>query len=196
MMGLRWAVAFALIGRPPEEGIRLSGSGARSPGRSLGPPSKICSIGMNLPESVKYRLRYPPAMALGGKARTLAIGLVLASVLGVVLTPLGGLETRSIANTTTLGYVTVGLFLTGIVLNIVSIVLLFRKPRSASILASVGLILFFPVIVTDRTGLFSSQEAPPAIAYLEVITAIVLIAVLFLASRVYRDTASKGPGGA
>ncbi len=132
-------------------------------------------------------------MTLSDKAKALAIGLVLASALGVILTPLGGLETRSIANTTTLGFIAVALFLIGIILNVVSVALLFRRPRTAAILAILGLILFVPVIVADRTGLFSSQQAPPAIVDLEVVTAAVLIVGLFLAFRVYRESAMKKP---
>jgi len=132
-------------------------------------------------------------MPLSGRARSLAIGLALAVVLAVLLTPLGGLETRSIADTTAIGLSTIVLFLVGVVLDVASIGALFRRPRTASILAFIGLILYFPIFIADLTGLWSSKPAPPAIVYLSIITAIVHIGVLFLATRVYRESTAKTP---
>jgi len=130
---------------------------------------------------------------LSGRARSLAIGLALAVVLAVLLTPLGGLETRSIAETTALGLGTIVLFLVGLVLDVASVVALFRRPRTASILAFIGLVLYFPIFIADLTGLWSSKPAPPAIVYLSIITAIVNVGVLFLATRVYRESTAKTP---
>jgi len=130
---------------------------------------------------------------LSGRARSLAIGLALVVVLAVLLTPLGGLETRSIAETTAIGLSTIVLFLVGLVLDVGSIVGLFRRPRTASILAFIGLILYFPIFIADLTGLWSSKPAPPAIVYLSIITAIVNVGVLFLATRVYRESTAKTP---
>jgi len=130
---------------------------------------------------------------LSGRARSLAIGLPLAVVLAVLLTPLGGLETRSIAETTALGLGTIVLFLVGLVLDVASVVALFRRPRTASILAFIGLVLYFPIFIADSTGLWSSKPAPPAIVYLSIITAIVNVGVLFLATRVYRESTAKTP---
>ena len=132
-------------------------------------------------------------MPLSGRARSLAIGLPLAVVLAVLLTPLGGLETRSIAETTALGLGTIVLFLVGLVLDVASVVALFRRPRTASILAFIGLVLYFPIFIADSTGLWSSKPAPPAIVYLSIITAIVNVGVLFLATRVYRESTAKTP---
>jgi len=130
---------------------------------------------------------------LSGRARSLAIGLPLAVVLAVLLTPLGGLETRSIAETTALGLGTIVLFLVGLVLDVASVGALFRRPRTASILAFIGLTLYFPIFIADSTGLWSSKPAPPAIVYLSVTTAIVHIGALFLATRVYRESTAKTP---
>ena len=132
-------------------------------------------------------------MPLSGRARSLAIGLALAVVLAVLLTPLGGLETRSIAETTALGLGTIVLFLVGLVLDVASVVAVFRRPRTASILAFIGLVLYFPIFIADSTGLWSSKPAPPAIVYLSIITAIVNVGVLFLATRVYRESTAKTP---
>lgn len=130
-------------------------------------------------------------MPLSGRARSLAIGLALAVVLAVLLTPLGGLETRSIAETTAIGLSTVVLFLAGLVLDGASIVALFRRPRTASMLAFIGLICYFPIFIADLARLWSTRPAPPAIVYLSIITAIVHIVVLFLAARVYRESTAK-----
>lgn len=135
-------------------------------------------------------------MTLSGTARRLAIGLVLAIVLGVLLTPLGRLETRSIADTTAIGLGTIVLFLVGLVLDAASIVALFRRPRTASLLAFVGLILYFPIFIADILGLWSSKPAPPTITYLSIVNAIVQIGVLFLATRVYRESGATPPAGA
>jgi hypothetical protein len=135
-------------------------------------------------------------MPLSGRARSLAIGLVLAVVLAILLTPLGGLETRSIADTTAIGLSTIVLFLVGLVLDVAAIGALFRRPRTASILAFIGLILYFPIFLADLAGLWSSKPAPPAILYLSIITATVHVGVLFLAARVYRENTAKTPAAA
>ena len=132
-------------------------------------------------------------MTLSGRVKSLAVGLALAVVLGVLLTPLGGLEPRSIADATAIGLSTVVLFLVGLALDVSSIVALFRRPRTASVLAIIGLLLYFPIFLADLTGLWSSKPAPPAIVYLSIITAIVHAGVLFLATRVYRESAAKTP---
>lgn len=130
-------------------------------------------------------------MTLSGPARNLLIGLVVAVALAVLLTPLGGLETRSIADATAVGLSTIALFLVGLVLDFASMVALFRRPRTASMLAFIGLTLYFPIFIADLTGQWSSRPAPPAIVYLSIVTAIVHVGVLLLATRVYREGLTK-----
>lgn len=132
-------------------------------------------------------------MTLSGKARSLAIGLAVAVVLAVLLTPLGRLETRSLADATAIGLSTIVLFLVGLALDVAAIAVLFRRPRTASMLAFIGLILYFPIFLADLTGQWSSQPAPPVITYLSIATAIVDVGVLFLATRVYRESTPKAP---
>jgi hypothetical protein len=132
-------------------------------------------------------------MTLSGRARSLAIGLAVAVVLAILLTPLGQFETRSIADTTAIGLGTVVVFLVGLALDIAAIVALFRRPRTASILAIIGLLLYFPIFLADLTGLWSSKLAPPVITYLSIITAIVHVGVLFLATMVYRESSARPP---
>jgi hypothetical protein len=135
-------------------------------------------------------------MPLSPRARSLAVGLVVAIALQLSLTPLGQLETRSIAQTTPIGLGTVVAFLVGLALQVAAIGTLFRRPRAASLLAPAGLALYFPIFIADLTGHWSSTPAPAVITYLSIITAIVVAGVLFLASRVYRESAAKAAADA
>jgi hypothetical protein len=126
-------------------------------------------------------------MKLSSNGKILVILLIVVVVCDIFLTPLGGLETRSISNTTSVGFATLAILFVGLALTVASLFLLFRKARLASILAIIGSLCFFPALVADQTGLFSSQHAPVAIVDLELVTAVILIAVLFLASKVYRE---------
>lgn len=132
-------------------------------------------------------------LKLSRNGKILTIGLVVALVLALLVTPLGGLETRSTATVTTLGFIGVISLLTGLVLNVASIVLLFSKgrARTASVLAIIGSILFLPVLFAKQTGNFSSLPAPPGIAGLELAMDVPVIAVLLLASRVYMESKPK-----
>lgn len=78
-------------------------------------------------------------------------------------------------------------------MDVASIVTLFRRPRTASILAILGLTLYFPIFIADLTGLWSTKPAPPVILYLSIATAVVHVGVLFLASRVYLESRTKTP---
>ncbi len=129
-------------------------------------------------------------MPITGKGKALAIGLAVAIVLALLITPLGGQETRGIPTVKLLGFVGVVSLLAGLVLTVVSIALLFRRGRArvASILAIIGSLLFFPVLLTDQTGNFSSLRPPTIITDLELVMFVVVIVVLFLASRVYRES--------
>ena len=132
-------------------------------------------------------------MTLSARARSLALGLVVAIALQLSLTPIGQLETRSLAQTTPIGQSTVVVFLVGLALQIAAIWALFRRPRTAPMLALIGLPLYFPIFLADITGLWSSKPAPPVITYLSILTAIVVIGSLFLATRLYRENAAKAP---
>ncbi len=116
---------------------------------------------------------------------------ILSIILAVLLTPPGGFETRPIADVQTAGFVTLALFFVGIVLNLVSVVIAFSRPRTAANIATIGSILFFPVILADQAGLFSSLSSPTSISYLEVLLAIELIVMIFFASRVRGEKMSS-----
>ena len=75
----------------------------------------------------------------------------------------------------------------GLILNIVSLILVFSRPRPAAVLSMVGSVGYVVVGLADLAGLVSSLRAPAAISAVEVVTILVLLAVIFVASRVYRE---------
>ena len=121
--------------------------------------------------------------------RLFAVVMVVYLILDFFLTPFGGLETRTLANTTTTGYATVGLLFVGLALIIASLVSLAIGPRRSSVLAIVGALLYFPVFLADYTGQFSASPAPSAIASLEIVQALVAIVIILLALQSRRETA-------
>jgi hypothetical protein len=121
--------------------------------------------------------------------RIFAIVMVVYLVLDFFLTPFGGLETRTLANTTTTGYATVLLLFVGLALIVASLVSLAVGPRRSSVLAIVGALLYFPAFLADQTGQFSASPAPAAIASLEIVQALVAIVIILLALQARRETA-------
>lgn len=119
----------------------------------------------------------------------LAIGLVASLVLALLITPLGGLETRTLRDTTPLGFLAVLGVIAGVVVNVASIVLLFRAGRArwAVISAILGMALYLPVLAVDQTGNFSARPAPAAIGSLELVMTVVVIVVLAYALWVYQS---------
>jgi len=126
-------------------------------------------------------------MKLSRNVLALAALLVVNVVLVFLLTPLG-FESRPSTDLKTIGYIAIGTIFGGLILDVASIALLFRRVRLASSLAIVGSILFFFPIVGDQTGSFFSLPIPPVINTLEYIFTVVLLVTLLLASRVYRET--------
>jgi len=126
-------------------------------------------------------------MRLSRTAMALAALLVVNVLLVFLLTPLG-FENRPSTALKTVGYVAIGTIFAGLFLDLASIVLLFRRVRLASSLAIVASILFFFPILGDRTGSFFSVPIPPLNDTLEYIFTVVLLATLFLASKVYRES--------
>ncbi|MDA4129963.1 MAG: hypothetical protein OK457_04255 [Thaumarchaeota archaeon] len=105
-------------------------------------------------------------------------------------------ETRASAllgNSSSLRWLVV-LFL-GLFLNIASIILLFIKPRVASVIAIIGSILYLIVTISDQLGLVTPLKAPVLVSIVEVITAVVLIGVFIFASMVYRENPRKPSSG-
>ena len=128
-------------------------------------------------------------MKLSRNESALAVALVVNVLLVILLTPLG-FESRPSADLKTVGYIAIGTIFAGLILDVASFVLLFRRGRVrlASSLAIVGSILLFFPIFGDQTGSFFSLPIPPVIHTLEYIDVVVLLVSLFLAWKVYRES--------
>jgi hypothetical protein len=111
-------------------------------------------------------------------AKILAADLALFLVLGFLLTPAGQLETRSPSKVTVLGIVTLVVYFVGLFAAIVALVLLFRRSRRAPLLTVIAGVLYFPVMLADQTGAFSSLRPPAAITAVEWVEAIVALAAI------------------
>ncbi len=101
-------------------------------------------------------------MKLSRNVSALAVALVVNVLLVILLTPLG-FETRPSADLKTVGYIAIGTIFAGLILDVASFALLFRRVRLASSLAIVGSILLFFPIFGDQTGskLTNSRTSTP-----------------------------------
>jgi hypothetical protein len=126
-------------------------------------------------------------MKLSRNAMLLAVALVVDFLLVTLLSPLG-FETRPPTALKTAGQIAIGTIIVGRILDLVSIIVLFKRGRLASSLAIVGSVLFFIPIVGDQSGSFFSLPIPPVINTLEYIFIVVLLVTLFLAWTVYRES--------
>ena len=117
-----------------------------------------------------------------------ALVMIVNVVIIILLTPIG-YETRPQSDLKTLGYIAIATIFIGLALDIASIGLLLKRirVRLASSLAIVSSVLFFMIILVDRTGAFFSVPIPPAINTLEYLLIAILIVTLFLSSWVYRE---------
>ena len=126
-------------------------------------------------------------MKLSRSVLALAVALAVNVLLVILLTPLG-FETRPATYLKTVGYLAIGTIFAGLILDLASIALLFKRVRLASSLAIVGSVLFFFPIFGDQAGSFFSLPIPPVIQALEYIFIPVLLVTLFLALKVYRES--------
>jgi hypothetical protein len=129
-------------------------------------------------------------MKPSGRSRILLALLVIYILTDILLTSLGGLETRPPAQVTTLGLATLGPLFAGLALGVVSLVLLFYRPRRSPTLAIIAGILYFPAFLAEQAGYFSSLRPPIAIETLEIIQAIVSIVMILIALSVHRQKAA------
>ncbi len=121
----------------------------------------------------------------------LAIVLVAYIVLDLLLTPLGGFETRAPAKVHVIGYAGLALLFVGLVLSVVAIVLLFRRSGRAPMFAIVAAALYYPAFLTERTGTFSSLPPPTAIERLELVQAVVAVIAIGLSVGMLRGEQKK-----
>ena len=151
----------------------------------VGDAADCCTVALGA--GVSHRMLRSPVMKLSRNVSALAVALVVNVLLVILLTPLG-FETRPSADLKTVGYIAIGTIFAGLILDVASFALLFRRVRLASSLAIVGSILLFFPIFGDQTGSFFSLPIPPVVHTLEYIFIPVLLVTLFLASKVYRDS--------
>jgi hypothetical protein len=131
-------------------------------------------------------------MKLSSVRSALFVALACSVVLAILLSPLG-FERRPPADLTLIGYISIGAVAAGVLLDLVAIVMIFRRLRLASILALVGSVTFLIPFVTDKAGVFFSLPAPPVISALEYVFLVVLVVALYLAWTVYRGSERGRP---
>jgi hypothetical protein len=103
----------------------------------------------------------------------LAAILVAYVVLDVLLTPLGGFETRDPAKVHAVGDAGLALLFVGLLLSVIALVLLFRRSGRAPLFAIIAALLYYPAFLTELTGTFSSLAPPTAIQRIELVQAVV-----------------------
>jgi hypothetical protein len=94
---------------------------------------------------------------------------------------------------TGVGFAVLGLLFVGLALAIVSLVLLFRRSRRAPTIAIVAAVLYFPAVLAEQTGNFSSVHAPAAIETVELIQAAVALALIGLGTWTLRAETTGRP---
>jgi hypothetical protein len=107
-----------------------------------------------------------------------------------LLTP-AALETRPFSAITATGWVSLGLIFTTVALDIAAFVLAERDPRRAGLLAAIGPFLFVGPFIGDQLGYFASLPAPSAITVIEVLALATQVAILFVALRLRRGSATR-----
>jgi hypothetical protein len=122
--------------------------------------------------------------------RLLAAALVAYIICDVLLTPPAGLETRNPAFVTSLGVATLALLFVGLALSIVALILIARGSSRSTIIAVVAAVLYFPAPIAEAAGHFSSLPPPTAIAWLEVLQALVAVVVIVIGGLVLRRRVS------
>jgi hypothetical protein len=128
-------------------------------------------------------------LELSRNEKILATTFAVMSVCGILFTPIG-LETRPLS--TLASYALVPLFLAGTILDFVSLVLIFKKPRIASITGIVAAIEYVFLAPGDQAKIFFvGVTVPVGITINEIIALIASIVVLMLAPLVY--LANRGP---
>ena len=130
---------------------------------------------------------------LSRKASYLVWLIVLYVIVDLLLTPLGGLETRPLSQITTLGMTTLGLVFAGLALNIACLVLTLKHYRRSPVLGIIGSILFFPAMIADQTGQFSNLSPPTGIIYVEIVEAIVAISIIVLGALLFWEKTEGAP---
>src|SRR6266852_4515838 len=118
-------------------------------------------------------------------AKILAILLLVFIFCDILLSPVG-FETRASAifrNPSSLPWL--GILFGGLILNVVSLLLVFFRPRIASVLSMIGTIVYLIPLIADQEHIFTPLAPPPLITDVEGVTAVVLLGVFISAVKLY-----------
>jgi hypothetical protein len=122
-------------------------------------------------------------MHLSRNEKILAITFAVMSICGILFTPIG-LETRPLSALAS--YALVPLFLAGTILDFVSLILIFKKPRVAAITGIVAAIEYVFLAPGDQAKIFFvGVPVPVGITINEIVALAASIVVLMVAPMVY-----------
>ena len=125
----------------------------------------------------------------GSKILVLAFAMML--VCGFLFTP-AGLETRPL--TSLRSYALIPFFLSTTILDVASLVLIFKRPRIAAILGSVAAISYVFLAPGDQAHLFFLGEPVPlGISLNEFVVLVPSVVVLLFARSVYNENKVRSP---
>jgi len=115
--------------------------------------------------------------------KILAIAFAVMSVCGFLFTP-AGLETRPLS--TLRSYALIPVFLAGTILDIATLILIFKKPRIAAVTGIVAAIMYVFLAPGDQAEIFFvGVPVPVGITINEIVALIASIIVLLFAPMVY-----------
>jgi hypothetical protein len=122
-------------------------------------------------------------MQLSRNEKILAIAFAVMSVCGFLFTP-AGLETRPLS--VLRSYALIPVFLAGTILDIASLILIFKKPRIAAVTGIVAAIMYVFLAPGDQAEIFFvGVPVPVGITTNEIVALIASIVVLLFAPMVY-----------
>ncbi len=117
-------------------------------------------------------------MKLSRDEKILAIAFAVMSVCGFLFTP-AGLETRPLSALRS--YALIPVFLAGTILDIASLILIFKKPRIAAVTGIVAAIMYVFLAPGDQAEIFFvGVPVPVGITINEIVALIASIVVLLL----------------
>src|SRR6266849_820245 len=123
-------------------------------------------------------------MKLSRNEKVLAVTFAVMSVCGFLFTP-AGLETRPIS--TLRSYALIPFFFSTTILDFASLILIFRKPRIATITGIAVAIMYILIAPVDQAELFFvGVPVPLGITINEILAIIASIVVLLFAPMVYQ----------
>ena len=115
--------------------------------------------------------------------KILAIAFAVMSVCGFLFTP-AGLETRPLS--TLRSYALIPVFLAGTILDIATLILIFKKPRIVAVTGIVAAIMYVFLAPGDQAEIFFvGVPVPVGITINEIVALIASIIVLLFAPMVY-----------